>query len=208
MLLGSAENHGGRANSLTAPNADAQADVVSAAIGGTDPDTIGYIETHGTGTALGDPVEVRALRSAFRRLDAAGRGMCGLGSVKTNIGHLEAAAGVASLLKVLLAMKHGVLPATLHCREVNPYIELDDSPFHLVRDNETWRRPPGRDGTPHRGARVSAASASVAPTAMWSWRSTSTRTPTGPATALRSVLWSSPSPPARRDNCATSHGTC
>ncbi|MGW6793687.1 SDR family NAD(P)-dependent oxidoreductase [Streptomyces chartreusis] len=147
VLLGSAENHGGRANSLTAPNADAQADVVSAAIGSTDPDTIGYIETHGTGTALGDPVEVRALRSAFRRLGATNAGACGLGSVKTNIGHLEAAAGIASLLKVLLAMEHGVLPATLHCREVNPYIELDGGPFHLVRENETWREPTHRDGT-------------------------------------------------------------
>ncbi|MEU2743005.1 SDR family NAD(P)-dependent oxidoreductase, partial [Streptomyces sp. NPDC007095] len=148
VLLGSAENHGGRAHSLTAPNADAQAEVVAAAVGDTDPDTIGYIETHGTGTALGDPVEVRALRSAFRRLGAAGGGACGLGSVKTNIGHLEAAAGIAGLLKVLLAMEHGVLPGTLHCPEVNPHIELDDGPFRLVRENEAWPRPTGRDGTP------------------------------------------------------------
>ncbi|MER5408927.1 SDR family NAD(P)-dependent oxidoreductase [Streptomyces sp. NPDC002769] len=148
VLLGSAENHGGRAHSLTAPNADAQAEVVAAAVGDTDPDTIGYIETHGTGTALGDPVEIRALRSAFQRLGAAGQGACGLGSVKTNIGHLEAAAGIAGLLKVLLAMEHGVIPGTLHCREVNPHIELDDGPFRLVRENEAWPRPTGSDGTP------------------------------------------------------------
>ncbi|MEE6265608.1 SDR family NAD(P)-dependent oxidoreductase [Streptomyces diastatochromogenes] len=146
VLLGSAENHGGRAHSLTAPNADAQADLVAAAVGGTDPDTIGYIETHGTGTALGDPVEVRSLRSAFRRLGASGDGACGLGSVKSNIGHLEAAAGMAGLLKVLLAMRHGVLPATLHCGEINPFIELDGGPFHIVRENEIWQRPTGRDG--------------------------------------------------------------
>ncbi|MFH8346373.1 SDR family NAD(P)-dependent oxidoreductase [Streptomyces sp. NPDC018045] len=148
VLRGSAENHGGRANSLTAPNADAQAELVTAAMRGTDPDTIGYIEAHGTGTALGDPVEVRALRTAFRRLGATSRAACGLGSVKTNIGHLEAAAGIAGLLKVVLAMRHGVLPATLHCREINPYIELDDGPFHIVRENEPWPRPRAGDGRP------------------------------------------------------------
>ncbi|MFJ2867945.1 SDR family NAD(P)-dependent oxidoreductase [Kitasatospora sp. NPDC087314] len=146
VLRGSAYNHGGRANSLTAPNADAQADLVTAAVGDLDPDTIGYIETHGTGTALGDPVEVRALRTAFRRLGRSDDGACGLGSVKTNIGHLESAAGIAGLLKVLLALKHGVLPATRHVRQVNPYIELDGGPFHIVRDNEPWARPRSADG--------------------------------------------------------------
>ncbi|WP_240351255.1 SDR family NAD(P)-dependent oxidoreductase [Streptomyces olivoreticuli] len=148
VLVGSAENHGGRANSLTAPNADAQADLVTAAMGALDPDTVGYIEAHGTGTALGDPVEVRALTTAFRRLGATGRGTCGLGSVKTNIGHLEAAAGIAGLLKVLLAMQHRVLPATLNCREPNPYIELDGGPFRIVRETEPWRRPRDREGAP------------------------------------------------------------
>ncbi|MEU7163984.1 SDR family NAD(P)-dependent oxidoreductase [Streptomyces morookaense] len=146
VIVGSAENHGGRANSLTAPNADAQAELVTAAMGGTDPDTVGYIEAHGTGTALGDPVEVRALQTAFRRLGSSNRGTCGLGSVKTNIGHLEAAAGIAGFLKVLLAMRHGVLPATQHCREINPYIQLDGGPFHIVRENEPWQRPRDRDG--------------------------------------------------------------
>ncbi|MEF3115178.1 SDR family NAD(P)-dependent oxidoreductase [Streptomyces chrestomyceticus] len=146
VLRGSAENHGGRANSLTAPNADAQAELVTTALRGTDPDTVGYIEAHGTGTALGDPVEVRALQTAFRRLGATGRASCGLGSVKTNIGHLEAAAGIAGLLKVVLAMRHGVLPATLHCREINPYIELDGGPFRIVRENEPWPSPRTADG--------------------------------------------------------------
>ncbi|MFJ5034433.1 SDR family NAD(P)-dependent oxidoreductase [Streptomyces sp. NPDC088560] len=146
VLIGSAENHGGRANSLTAPNADAQADVVTQAIGAVDPDTIGYIEAHGTGTALGDPVEVRALQSVFRHLGSTGSGTCGIGSVKGNIGHLEAAAGIAGLLKVLLAMRHGVLPATLHCAEINPYIQLDEGPIRIVRDNEPWQRLRDRRG--------------------------------------------------------------
>ncbi|MGW2870851.1 SDR family NAD(P)-dependent oxidoreductase [Kitasatospora sp. NPDC001225] len=146
VLRGSAYNHGGRANSLTAPNADAQAELVTAAVGDLDPDTIGYIETHGTGTALGDPVEVRALRTAFRRLGRSDDGACGLGSVKTNIGHLESAAGIAGLLKVLLSLRHGVLPANRHLRRVNPFVELDDGPFHLVRENEPWPRPRDRDG--------------------------------------------------------------
>ncbi|MEU5186688.1 SDR family NAD(P)-dependent oxidoreductase [Streptomyces klenkii] len=148
VLIGSAENHGGRANSLTAPSADAQAELVAAAMAAVDPDTVGYVEAHGTGTALGDPVEVRALTTAFRRLGARGRGTCGLGSVKTNIGHLEAAAGIAGLLKVLLAMRHRVLPATLNCREINPYIELDGGPFRIVREQEPWRRPRDREGAP------------------------------------------------------------
>ncbi|ANZ20612.1 polyketide synthase family protein [Streptomyces noursei ATCC 11455] len=148
VLRGSACNHGGRANSLTAPNADAQAELVTTALGDLDPDTVGYLETHGTGTALGDPVEVRALRTAFRRLGRRDDGACGLGSVKTNIGHLESAAGIAGLLKVLLALKHGVLPATQHVQQVNPYIELADGPFHIVRDNEPWARPRNRDGSP------------------------------------------------------------
>ncbi|MCH0540318.1 SDR family NAD(P)-dependent oxidoreductase [Streptomyces sp. MUM 203J] len=146
VLLGSAENHGGRANSLTAPNADAQADLVGTAMNGIDPDTVDYIETHGTGTAIGDPVEVHALRTAFRRLGAGPRADIGLGSVKTNIGHLEAAAGVAGLLKVLLAMRHGVIPASLHCAELNPYLRLDEGPFRVVRENEPWRRRPGPGG--------------------------------------------------------------
>ncbi|MFI6692965.1 SDR family NAD(P)-dependent oxidoreductase [Streptomyces sp. NPDC050433] len=146
VLIGSAENHGGRANSLTAPNANAQAELVAAAMAGIEPDTIGYIETHGTGTALGDPVEVRALRSAYQRLGAGGRGNVGLGSVKPNIGHLEAAAGIAGLLKVLLAMKHGTFPATRNCQELNPYLPLTDGPFRIVRQNEPWQRLTGHEG--------------------------------------------------------------
>ncbi|TMU98191.1 SDR family NAD(P)-dependent oxidoreductase [Streptomyces sp. DASNCL29] len=143
VLVGSAENHGGRANSLTAPNADAQADLVGAAMSGVDPDTVDYIETHGTGTVLGDPVEVHALRTAFRRLGAGPDADVRLGSVKTNIGHLEAAAGAAGLMKVLLALKHDVIPASLHSGELNPYLELGKGPFRVVRENEPWPRRAG-----------------------------------------------------------------
>ncbi|WP_406003970.1 SDR family NAD(P)-dependent oxidoreductase [Streptomyces sp. NBC_00987] len=146
VIVGTAENHGGRANSLTAPNGTAQADLVVRAMGGIAPRTIGYVEAHGTGTALGDPVEVRALQAAFRQLGGDTTATCGLGSVKTNIGHLEAAAGIAGLLKVVLAMEHGTLPRSLHCDRINPYIQLDGSPFRIVRANEPWERPRDRDG--------------------------------------------------------------
>src|SRR6185295_6876537 len=110
VIRGSSENHGGRANSLTAPNPKAQAELLKAAYreAGIDPRSVSYIEAHGTGTPLGDPIEINALKSAFKDLysiagDAAGpdgQAHCGLGSVKTNIGHLELAAGVAGVIKV------------------------------------------------------------------------------------------------------------
>ncbi|MFD5645412.1 SDR family NAD(P)-dependent oxidoreductase, partial [Streptomyces anulatus] len=148
VIVGSAENHGGRANSLTAPNGAAQADLVVRAMEGIDPRTIGYLEAHGTGTPLGDPVEVQALRSAFRRLGSDGGGTCALGSVKANIGHLEAAAGIAGLLKTVLAMEHGTLPPSRNCDEINPYIQLDGSPFRMVRACEPWERATGPHGAP------------------------------------------------------------
>lgn len=148
VVVGSAENHGGRANSLTAPNGTAQADLVVRAMDGIDPRTIGYLEAHGTGTALGDPVEVQALRSAYRRLGSDGGGTCALGSVKANIGHLEAAAGIAGLLKTVLAMEHGTLPPSRNCDEINPYIQLDGSPFRIIRASEPWERPSDRHGAP------------------------------------------------------------
>jgi 3-oxoacyl-(acyl-carrier-protein) synthase/acyl carrier protein len=155
LIRGSAVNHGGRASSLTAPNVAAQASVLVEAYerAGIDPATIGYVEAHGTGTALGDPIEVDALGRAFRALferrkQAPSIGTCGLGSVKTNVGHLEAAAGMAGLFKVLLAMKHRVLPASLHFEELNPYIRLEGSPFYVVRRRAAWEAPLDADGRP------------------------------------------------------------
>ncbi|WP_035373166.1 non-ribosomal peptide synthetase [Pseudoduganella violaceinigra] len=145
VVRGTAENHGGRANSLTAPNSRAQAELLIAAYrqAGIDPRTVGYIEAHGTGTALGDPVEVTALKSAFKALYAgSGSGdtaaHCGLGSVKSNIGHLELAAGVAGVIKVLLQMKHKTLAKSLHCETLNPYIDLSASPFYVVQQAAPW----------------------------------------------------------------------
>jgi len=155
VIRGSAENHGGRTNSLTAPNPGAQADLLVEAYeeAGVDPATITYIETHGTGTSLGDPIEVNGLKKAFEELyvkrgrpDPA-KAHCGLGSVKTNIGHLETAAGVAGVLKVLLAMRHKRLPGNLHFREKNPYINLENSPFYIVSQNMDWERLTDRSGS-------------------------------------------------------------
>jgi rhizoxin synthesis polyketide synthase/nonribosomal peptide synthetase RhiB len=153
VVRGSAINHGGRASSLTAPNVAAQAAVLIEAYerSGIDPATVGYIEAHGTGTALGDPIEVDGLQRAFKALfERRGRaptvGSCGLGSVKTNVGHLEAAAGMAGLFKVLLAMKHRTLPPSLHFEELNPHIHLEGSPFYVVQQRRPWEPPLGSDG--------------------------------------------------------------
>lgn len=148
VIKASAINHGGRANTLTSPNPKAQKELLVAAIrqANIDPRTIGYIEAHGTGTPLGDPIEINSMQEAFRELNAYPASSndemsgCGIGSVKTNIGHLELAAGVASVVKVLLQMKHRTLAPSLHCREVNPLINLEGSPFHIVSETRKWER--------------------------------------------------------------------
>ncbi|SES33281.1 polyketide synthase PksN/rhizoxin biosynthesis, polyketide synthase RhiD [Lentzea xinjiangensis] len=153
VIRATAVNHGGRANSLTAPNPRAQAAVILDAHrrAGVDPRTIGYVEAHGTGTKLGDPVEVNGLRDAFRQLYAdfgteVGGTHCGIGTVKTNIGHLELSAGIAGVIKVLLQMRHRTLVESLHCETVNPYVDLDGSPFFLVRERQHWPAPLDADG--------------------------------------------------------------
>ncbi|TVZ37734.1 acyl transferase domain-containing protein [Alteromonadaceae bacterium 2753L.S.0a.02] len=150
LIKGTAENHGGRANSLTAPNTKAQAAVIQKAVqqAGIDPQTITYIEAHGTGTSLGDPVEINGLKSAFAQLGVPSQDspFCGIGSVKSNIGHAELAAGVAGLVKVILQMKHKQLVASLHCDAVNPYIELTNSPFYIVTENQPWLAPIDEQG--------------------------------------------------------------
>ena len=146
VIRGSAVNHGGKANSLTAPNSESQAALLvsayeSASIG---PESVTYMELHGTGTELGDPVEIEGIKKAFERL-AAKTGMplktgyCGLGSVKTHIGHMEPAAGIAGLFKVILSMKHGKLPGTLHLKRLNPYIHLENTPFYIVEKTVPWK---------------------------------------------------------------------
>jgi len=152
VVRGVAINHGGKANSLTAPNPAAQAELLIQAYSeaGIDPKTVTYVETHGTGTELGDPVEVDGLKRAFKALTGGegGNAWCGLGAVKSNIGHLEPAAGIASLVKVMLALRHKRLPATLHVRDLNPYLQLDGSPFYLVTRTQEWKALTDGDGRP------------------------------------------------------------
>ncbi len=146
VIKSTAENHGGRATMLTAPNPNAQADLLIEAYekAQVDPTTIGMIECHGTGTPLGDPIEIQAMKKAFTHLYAkhgkqkAPRPHIGLTSAKTNIGHLETAAGIAGLLKVIMAIKHKQIPALLHFEKQNPYINIDDTPFYLVDKTIPW----------------------------------------------------------------------
>ncbi|WCT58029.1 amino acid adenylation domain-containing protein [Paenibacillus kyungheensis] len=145
VIKGSAMNNDGTSNGITAPNADSQAEVLTAAweSAGIPPESISYIETHGTGTPLGDPIEIKGLTKAFRRYTKK-RQFCGIGSVKTNIGHAVATSGIASLMKVVLAMQHQKLPQTLSFQAPNPYIHFADSPVYVndcLRDWETGDTP-------------------------------------------------------------------
>jgi acyl transferase domain-containing protein len=140
VLKGWAVNNDGAAKvGYSAPSIDGQAEVVALAqeLAAIDPDTISYIEAHGTGTELGDPIEVAALTQAFRRATQR-TGFCAIGSVKTNIGHLDAAAGIASLTKVVLATKHGKLPPSLHFHAPNPKIDFAASPFFVNDRLRDW----------------------------------------------------------------------
>lgn len=151
VIAGGAENHGGRSGALTAPNAKVQARLIVDAMAGIDPASISYIEAHGTGTELGDPVEINGLRSAFAELRGAGLESSpeiGLGSVKSNIGHLEAAAGLAGVIKVLMAMDRGVLPASLFSEPLNPHIDLGGTPFKVLTRRQDW--VPEGTGKPRR----------------------------------------------------------
>ena len=133
-------NDGSNKVSFTAPSVDGQAEVVALAqaLAGIDPGTISYIEAHGTGTPLGDPIEIAALTQAFR-LKTARKNFCGIGTVKSNFGHLDAAAGIAGLIKTALALKHKRLPASLHFQKPNPKLELATSPFYVVDKLTDWQ---------------------------------------------------------------------
>ncbi|MBB4302684.1 acyl transferase domain-containing protein/enoyl-CoA hydratase/carnithine racemase/aryl carrier-like protein [Rhodobium orientis] len=146
VVAGGAENHGGRAGALTAPNAKAQARLIVEAMAGIDPASISYIEVHGTGTELGDPVETNGLKRAYEELLGDRAADIGLGAVKPNIGHLEAAAGLAGVVKVVMAMARGELPPTIGCEVPNPHIDLAGSPFRLVTAREPWVGEPRRAG--------------------------------------------------------------
>lgn len=142
LIKGSAINNDGTSNGITAPNPAAQEDVIREAWkkAAIDPQNISYVETHGTGTLLGDPIEVIGLTNAFKHYTKR-RQFCGLGSVKTNIGHTVAASGTASLLKVVMAMKNGMLPASIYFEEPNPNINFIDSPVYVVDKPSVWSDP-------------------------------------------------------------------
>jgi acyl transferase domain-containing protein/acyl carrier protein len=140
VIKGSAINNDGSSKAgYAAPGVSGQVQVISDALAaaGVEPNTIGYIEAHGTGTPLGDPIEIAALTRVFRATTAR-TGYCAIGSVKTNLGHLDSAAGVAGLIKTVLAVKHGVVPPSLHFREPNPALELRQSPFFVPTELRPW----------------------------------------------------------------------
>ncbi len=135
VIRGSAVNQDGRSNGLTAPNLNAQQAVIKKALANAQvkPEAVSYIEAHGTGTPLGDPIEMDALLSVFRQAPE-----LNVGSVKTNIGHLEAAAGIAGLIKVIQSLRHQTIPAHLHCHTRNPLIKLDGSGFNIPAKTQPW----------------------------------------------------------------------
>ena len=142
VIRGAAINNDGSLKvGYTAPSVDGQAAVIARAhaMAGVDPSTITYVEAHGTGTELGDPIEVAALTKAFRATTDR-RGFCALGSVKTNIGHLDAAAGVAGLIKAVLALEHRALPPSLHFASPNPRVDFASSPFRVNAALTEWER--------------------------------------------------------------------
>lgn len=141
VIKGSAINNDGAIKvGYTAPSVDGQAAVISLAhaVAEVDPATITYVETHGTGTYLGDPIEISALTEAFRDGGMKETNCCAIGSVKTNIGHADAAAGAAGLLKTVLALKHRMLPPTLHFEQPNPQIDFAGSPFFVNDKLREW----------------------------------------------------------------------
>lgn len=153
VIKGSATNNDGALKaSFTAPSVHQQSEVVMEALAnaGVEPETISYIEAHGTGTNLGDPIEIRALTRAFRATTNK-NSFCAIGSVKSNFGHLDAAAGIASLIKTVLALKRKQLPASLHFQQPNPEIDFANSPFYVNSSLQEWR-----SGAPRLRAGVSA----------------------------------------------------
>jgi amino acid adenylation domain-containing protein len=137
-------NDGSERVSFGAPGVEGQSEVISLAheLAGVDADTITCVEAHGTATPLGDPIEVAALTQAFRRQTDA-KQFCALGSVKSNIGHLDVAAGVAGLIKMALSLHHKVIPASLHLTRPNPKLDLENSPFYVNTALREWMSKPG-----------------------------------------------------------------
>lgn len=141
IIRGSNMNHGGKTNGYTVPSLNAQRDLVVQAFkqANVTADMVGYMEAHGTGTILGDPIEVSALSQAFARTTNR-KQFCAISSVKTNIGHLEGAAGIAGVIKTVLQMKHKVFVPHIHADVLNPRINFKDSPFYVPKELKEWKR--------------------------------------------------------------------
>ena len=150
VIRGSAVNHGGKTNGYSVPNPNAQEMVIARALkeARIDPRTISYIEAHGTGTKLGDPIEITGLTKAFKKItkdrpsdESKDRQHCWIGSVKSNIGHCESAAGIAGVTKVLLQMQYGKIVPSLHSQVLNPHIDFTETPFVVNQELQSWERP-------------------------------------------------------------------
>ena len=139
VIRGTAVNQDGPSSGLTAPHGPSQEAVIREALanGGVAPAEVQYVEAHGTGTSLGDPIEVQAMAEALREGRAPDRPIL-IGSVKTNIGHLEAAAGIAGLIKVVMALQHKEIPPHLHCKTPNPYIPWAELPVKVATELTPW----------------------------------------------------------------------
>ncbi|WP_432103582.1 SDR family NAD(P)-dependent oxidoreductase [Streptomyces sp. bgisy091] len=151
VIAASGANQDGRSSGITAPSMPAQQELEQSVYErfGIDPDRIGYVECHGTGTRLGDPIEIEALTRTFRATTARTH-YCAIGSIKSNLGHTLTAAGVAGVIKTLLSLKHGQLPPSLHFDQPNRYIPFADSPFYVNTALSPWPRPV--DGGPRLAA--------------------------------------------------------
>ena len=137
VVKGSAIAQDGKSNGLTAPSGLAQQKVMRQALANANisADQIGYVESHGTGTSLGDPIEVNSLKAVFGKRDES----CYLGSLKTNIGHLEAAAGIAGLIKTVLCLNHEAIPPNLHFKQLNPLIDLEQTQLKIPQQLQPWK---------------------------------------------------------------------
>ncbi|MGG4453264.1 SDR family NAD(P)-dependent oxidoreductase [Brevibacillus porteri] len=142
VIKGSMLNAGGKTNGYTVPNPIAQSQVINEALqrAGVDARAVSYIEAHGTGTALGDPIEIAGLTRAFGQ-DTKDKQFCAIGSAKSNIGHTESAAGIAGLTKILLQMKYGQIAPSLHAEVMNPNIDFSQTPFMVQQQLAEWKRP-------------------------------------------------------------------
>ncbi|WP_217559260.1 beta-ketoacyl synthase N-terminal-like domain-containing protein, partial [Paenibacillus sp. GbtcB18] len=147
VIKGSAINHGGTTNGMTVPSPVGQSDVIMMCLdkAGVHPRTVSYVEAHGTGTSLGDPVEIEGLMKAFG-FYTDDKQFCSIGSVKSNVGHTEGAAGICGLSKVILQLYYKKLVPSLHSDQLNPYIDFEQTPFYMQKTVEEWKQPLVQDG--------------------------------------------------------------